>query len=138
MNHMASGTNLIDGELIRREQGPPYDLFAQWRAEDPVHWNPVPDDYDNPNPDFRMRDGFWVLTKYQHVYDASRDPALFSSALGGPQLWGFRRGRAGAPARGHHGDGPAAPRPGQAPGHPDLSCRAILAPSSRRSRVSPS
>ena len=79
--------NLADPDLVRREQGPPYSLFAAWRKADPVHWNPPPSSYNNPNPDFKIRKGFWVFTKYQDVFEASRNPLLFSSALGGPTIW---------------------------------------------------
>ena len=80
-------TNLADADLFQREQGPPYEAFAHWRVNDPVHWNPVPETYSNPNPAFQLRKGFWVLTRYEDVFDASRQPLKFSSALGGPSIF---------------------------------------------------
>lgn len=49
--------------------GPPHDLFARLRAEDPVHWNPESDGR-----------GFWAITKYEDIVAISKNPALFSSA----------------------------------------------------------
>jgi len=86
---IAMDGNIIDSDLVRREQGPPYALFADWREKDPVHWNPVPDTYDNPNAAYKMEHGIWVLTRYRDVDYASRNPLLFSSAIGGPQIWDF-------------------------------------------------
>jgi cytochrome P450 len=79
--------NLADPELLVKGNGPPFEMLARWRKEDPVHWNPPPPGYDNPNPQFRMDKGFWVLTRYEDVYDASRKPLLFSSAVGGATIW---------------------------------------------------
>ena len=45
----------------------PYPLYRRLRDEDPVHRSP---------------DGFWVLTRFQHVVDTARDTATFSSAHG--------------------------------------------------------
>lgn len=79
--------NLADPDMLVRGKGPPFAQLARWRETDPVHWNPPPEGYVNPNPQFQMTKGFWVFTKYAHVYDASRKPLLYSSALGGATIW---------------------------------------------------
>ena len=45
----------------------PYPLYRRLRDEDPVHRSPG---------------GYWVLTRFEHVFDAARDTATFSSAHG--------------------------------------------------------
>jgi cytochrome P450 family 130 len=45
----------------------PFLLYRRLREEDPVHKSPH---------------GFWVLTRFQHVFDAVKDTATFSSASG--------------------------------------------------------
>jgi cytochrome P450 len=45
----------------------PYPLYRRLRDEDPVHRSPG---------------GYWVLTRFQHVFDAARDTGTFSSAHG--------------------------------------------------------
>lgn len=86
---VALETNLADADLIPGRRGPPHDTFAAWRREDPVHWNPAPDpaDYRCVLPGSVLDQGFWVLTRYQDVFDVSRDQALFSSHTGGPVIW---------------------------------------------------
>jgi cytochrome P450 len=79
--------NLADADVIVDFAGPPFEVLARWREEDPVHWNPVLPGYSNPNPQYQLNKGFWVLTRYQDVFDASRDPLRFSSHLGGPMIW---------------------------------------------------
>jgi cholest-4-en-3-one 26-monooxygenase len=54
--------------------GPPHELFARLRHEDPVHWNADPDG------------GFWAVTRYDDVLTVSKTPRVFSSHLGGSQL----------------------------------------------------
>ena len=80
-------TNLADPDLIPGIAGPPHALFALWREHDPVHWNPPPANYRLPDPTAGLTRGFWVLTRYQDVFDVSRDQALFSSHAGGPLVW---------------------------------------------------
>jgi cytochrome P450 len=55
--------------------GVPYEAFALLRREDPVHFNPEP---DGP--------GFWAVTRYEDIRAIHRDPATFSSELGGITL----------------------------------------------------
>jgi cytochrome P450 len=45
----------------------PFTLYRQLRDEDPVHRSPG---------------GFWVLSRFEHVFHAARDTATFSSARG--------------------------------------------------------
>jgi cytochrome P450 len=45
----------------------PFSLYRRLRDEDPVHRSP---------------DGYWVLSRFQHVFEAARDTATFSSAEG--------------------------------------------------------
>ena len=80
-------TNLVDPDLIPREAGPPHRLFAAWREQDPVHWNPPNPNYHLPDPSAGLTKGFWVLTRYQDVYEVSRDQVTFSSFTGGPIIW---------------------------------------------------
>ena len=51
------------------EAGVPYDLFAELRRDDPVHWNPEQDGA-----------GFWSVMRHADVVEVSRQPLLFSSA----------------------------------------------------------
>ena len=57
-------------------QGVPHDAFETLRREAPVFRNR---EIDGP--------GFWVLSKYEDVAAASKDPATFSSARGGTNLF---------------------------------------------------
>lgn len=62
-------------DLAHYRSGPPHHLFAQLRAEDPVHWHP---EKDGP--------GFWAVTRYADVVRVSRDAATFSSWRGGTMI----------------------------------------------------
>ena len=86
---LATDTNLINADLIPSLQGPPHELFHAWRATDPVHWNPAPDDYTAPMPGASVSQGFWVLTRYDDVWKVSRNQLLFSSHVGSPVIWDF-------------------------------------------------
>lgn len=66
--------SLADLELFR--DGAPWDLFAQMRREDPVHWNPEPE----PNA------GFWSVMKYNDIVEVIRNPEVYSSQLGAVSL----------------------------------------------------
>ncbi|MFD3581560.1 cytochrome P450 [Streptomyces sp. NPDC058683] len=65
--------DLLDPLTFRT--GPPHQLFAQLRAEAPVHLH-------------HRADGppFWVLTRHQDVVRVARDPLSFSSARNGAFL----------------------------------------------------
>jgi cytochrome P450 len=58
--------NVLDAELFA--DGPPHELFAAMRAEEPVRWIPTADD-----------GGFWSLTRHEDIAAVSRDTATFSS-----------------------------------------------------------
>ena len=79
----AVGTDLSDIDLmdpdafVRMDH---HDWFTRLRAEDPVHW------YDDGEGQ-----GFWNLTKYDDVVMVNRDSALFSSQIGGTQVFSRRR-----------------------------------------------
>lgn len=53
-------------------QGQPHATFRKLREEAPVFWNP---EADGP--------GFWVITRYDDIVKISKQPKLFSNALGG-------------------------------------------------------
>lgn len=89
MTQLAFDTNLADADLIPSQGGSPVELFARWREEDPVHWNPAPTDYSSPMTGAHIDEGFWVLTRYQDVWDVSRNQKLFCSHEGGPIIWDF-------------------------------------------------
>lgn len=82
-----SEINLADPDHLLKNDGVPYDQLRRWRETDPVHWNPAPENYSNPNPQFQMTKGFWVLTRHADIFEASRKPNIFSSAIGGPVIW---------------------------------------------------
>ena len=83
-------TNLVDPDLIPGLEGPPHALFDAWRQSDPVHWNPPNESYRSPLPDGHLDQGFWVLTRYQDLYEVSRNQDLFSSHEGGPIIWDLK------------------------------------------------
>jgi len=89
MNSFSKDTNLIDPELIPSNGGPPHELFDLWRTAERLHWNPAPEAYVSPMPGASVSQGFWVLTRHQDVYEASRNQSLFSSHDGGPIIWDF-------------------------------------------------
>ncbi len=60
--------------------GFPHDVFRTLRREAPVWWQAIPEEID------RCSDpGFWVLSKYEDVQAANRDPERFSS-IDGPTV----------------------------------------------------
>src|SRR3954447_23506527 len=56
--------------------GPPYELFKRLRNECPVHWTSRITEY----PD---EDGFWSVTKAEHIKEVSMDWQTYSSERGG-------------------------------------------------------
>ncbi|MEM7002692.1 MAG: cytochrome P450 [Pseudomonadota bacterium] len=86
---MDAGTNLLNADLIADHAGPPHELFDMWRAEEGIHWNPPTEAYRPPPPNSGVKKGFWVLTRYQDVFDVSRNQEVFSSHDGGPVIWDF-------------------------------------------------
>lgn len=87
MTQLSIETNIIDPSLFPQEQGPPHKVFDLWRENDPVHWNPINPDYNPTMPFSRMRKGFWVLTRYDDVWQVSMDQELFSSHEDGFVIW---------------------------------------------------
>ena len=89
MSELATNTNLLDPDLIPSQSGPPHLLFDAWRQESGLHWNPPSESYVSPMPGTKLDQGFYVLTRHQDVYDASRNQSLFSSYEGGPIIWDY-------------------------------------------------
>ena len=79
--------NILDPGLYASGKGPPHELFDKWRAEDGLHWNPPNPDYVPKMPFASMKKGFYVLTRYQDVYEVSRDQSRFSSFDEGFVIW---------------------------------------------------
>ncbi len=84
---MNINTNLIDPDLFPELKGPPHELFDQWRQETGLHWNPPNPEYVAKVPFSSMKKGFYVLTRYQDVYEVSRDQERFSSYDEGFLIW---------------------------------------------------
>jgi cytochrome P450 len=75
----ATTSKLEQEKVLEREHwkdGPPHDLFAQMRAECPVHWT-------SEITEFPDDEGFWSITRADDVHTVSRDWRTFSSELGG-------------------------------------------------------
>ncbi len=66
-------TNVTEPSLYL--QGIPHDRFARLRARPDLAWHP----YEN--------DGFWAVSRHADVRHVSRNPELFSSAIGHTNLW---------------------------------------------------
>ncbi|WP_018680601.1 cytochrome P450 [Actinokineospora enzanensis] len=83
----------IDRSLLadpaRYVAGPPMAEFARRRAHEPVGWVDEPE-LVRHRPDgtavTQRGDGFWAVTRYAAVREASRAPEVFSSAAGGAFL----------------------------------------------------
>src|SRR5829696_2645802 len=58
------------------QDGPPHELFRRLRSECPVHWTERITEYPE-------EDGFWSVTKADHVHAVSRDWETYSSERGG-------------------------------------------------------
>lgn len=84
--HEPFETNL--GDLETFADGPPHALFRRMREEAPVMWTTAPKWW--PPED---QPGFWSVTRAEDVERVSRDPATFSSALGG---FTMRQGEVGS------------------------------------------
>ncbi len=67
--------NLASHGDMDRCTSPVYEYFEVLRREAPVWWNPPP---EPQNPRYNCP-GFWVLSKYEDVAMASKDPARFSA-----------------------------------------------------------
>ena len=87
MKQWPADANILDPDIFPHEKGPPHGLFDTWRAADPIHWNPPTDGYVPTVPASSMTKGFWVLTRYQDVFEVSRDQERFSSYDEGFVIW---------------------------------------------------
>ncbi|MFN8035870.1 MAG: cytochrome P450 [Acidimicrobiia bacterium] len=77
---MGEPVQIADVDLSDRRtflDGPPWEYFAFLRREHPVAW------FDHVEAD---GDGFWIVTKWDDVMAVERDPATFSSNLGGTMI----------------------------------------------------
>jgi cytochrome P450 len=62
--------------------GVPYDAFARLRATAPVVW------MDEPRIDWQPQGpGFWAVLRHAEVKEVMRDPEVYSSYLGGTQIF---------------------------------------------------
>jgi cytochrome P450 len=57
------------------EDGPPYEIFKELRGRCPVHWSEI-NEYPN-------EEGFWSVTRAEHVREVSLDWETYSSERGG-------------------------------------------------------
>jgi len=79
--------NLSDVDVFSPDiylEGPPHEAFRVLRREAPVFFHKEPADPRGRRP---AGPGFWVLSKYDDVKMASRQPLLFSSWKGGTNIW---------------------------------------------------
>jgi cholest-4-en-3-one 26-monooxygenase len=79
--------NLLNADLFPASGGPPHELFDAWREADPVPWNPPVAAYSQGRSHRLVHKGFWVLTRYQDVFEVSRDPSRFTSHDEGFLIW---------------------------------------------------
>jgi len=71
-------TDLVDVDLYSPDtyvESPPHAAFERLRAEDPVHWQPMPDGT-----------GYWAVLRHADVTNVARHPKVFSAELGGVVL----------------------------------------------------
>ncbi|HZU40560.1 MAG TPA: cytochrome P450 [Solirubrobacteraceae bacterium] len=77
---MSSTKSSLDHILVTEREhwvdGPPHELFAQLRAQCPVHWTDRLTEYP-------AEDGYWSVTRADDVHTVSRDWRTYSSELGG-------------------------------------------------------
>jgi cytochrome P450 len=73
------GSDIEQALVLEREHwvdGPPHELFAQMRAECPVHWTSHVTDYPRER-------GFWSVTTADDIHTVSRDWRTYSSERAG-------------------------------------------------------
>src|SRR5690242_2532621 len=81
---MSQSLSIPDLDLANPDSfndGFPHDYFRVLRREDPVHWNETKCAVERNGP------GFWTITKYEDVKMISRNPMLFSSWVGGTNIF---------------------------------------------------
>jgi cytochrome P450 len=79
-------------EITTFQHGPPHEAFDQLRANAPVAWQHEKESKRLKKTMFGDKQppsspGFWVVTSHELVTEVSKNPALFSSALGGSQMF---------------------------------------------------
>ena len=67
---MAEFVDLWDPDAFL--DGPPHEMLAELRREQPVYWQDMPDE-----------PGFWAVLTHADVVHVSRNPQLFSAEAGG-------------------------------------------------------
>ena len=67
---MTSPDNIYDPDAY--VAGPPHELFARLRREQPVVWQDMPNE-----------PGFWAVLRHADLVHVAREPVLFSAATGG-------------------------------------------------------
>ena len=67
--------DIVDREHWEEAGGPPHEIFKDMRERCPVHWSEI-----NEYPD---EEGFWSVTKAEHVREVSLDWETYSSERGG-------------------------------------------------------
>ena len=70
------GINVADLDMFR-DSGVPHDQFTKIRGQDPVYFH---------REDPGGGNGFWAVTKPEHVCFISRNPQIFSSSKGGTTM----------------------------------------------------
>ena len=78
MTDITTGVSLDDVDLTDHDAfvpGVPYEWFTLLRQQDPVHWQEEPEGA-----------GFWAVTRYDDIREVHRNPAIFSSEIGGTSL----------------------------------------------------
>jgi len=71
--------DLSDPGIVVAHAGPPHAYLARLRREAPVRWHEPPATLTGAMP---VSKGYWAITRYADVVHVSRNPRLFSSALG--------------------------------------------------------
>ncbi len=73
---MTTTTDVTLADLELFKNGAPWQVFADLRRDDPVHWNAEPE----PNS------GFWSVVRYHDIVDVLRNAELYSSQVGTANL----------------------------------------------------
>jgi cholest-4-en-3-one 26-monooxygenase len=77
---VSSTKNELEDVLVGERElwldGPPHELFAELRAQCPVHWTASISEYPNEA-------GYWSVTRADDIHTVSRDWKTYSSELGG-------------------------------------------------------
>jgi cytochrome P450 len=72
--------DIFDPVLYGRS-GPPHDVYARLRKEDPVHWQDEP-----PVLGWPAGPGYWAVMRHHDCQEVLRQPQRFSSQLGATQI----------------------------------------------------